>query len=123
MKCSRSLLALGFLLAFAAVACDRLEDPATLIEGGNALSSSEAARSRVDELETRTFTDTVGFLRKCSEFVSSLIIGSWDSDTGSWLLTFSATYEPGTRVFRFYEADSTFVHVAGPPLDEACGVE
>ena len=123
MKCSRSLLALVFLVAFAVVACDRLEDPATLIEGGNALSSSEAARSMVDELGTRTFTDTTGFTHACSEFVSSMIMASWESKSQSWLMTFTGTYEPGTRVFRFYEVDLTFAHVAGPPLDEACGVE
>ena len=123
MKRIRSVLVVVFLVALAAVACDRLEDPATLLEGGNAFSSSEAARAMVDELEGRTFTDTTGFTHACSEFVSSMIFGSWESDSESWLLTFTATSQPGTRIFRFYEADSTFDQVAGPPVAGACLAE
>ena len=120
MKRSRLALILMLLVASAVAACDQLEDPATLLDGGNVLSSSEAARTIVDELEGRTFVNDTGFTHACDEFVSSLVFGSWEAESASWMLTFTATSQPGTRIFRFYEVDSTFDQVAGPPVAEAC---
>ena len=123
MRRGRSVLVFMLLVALAVAACDRLEDPATLLDGGNALSSSEAAKTVVEELQRRVFIDKAGFTHTCSEFVSSMVFGSWESDSESWLLTFTATSQPGTRIFRFYEVDSTFDQVAGPPLADACLAE
>lgn len=120
MKRSHFVLALVSVLALTAFACDRLQDPATLLDGGNALTSSEAAKSMVGVLEPRTFRDENGFTHGCGEYATSLIMGSWESDTESWLLTFASTYQPGTRIFRFYEVDSAFDQIMGPPLDEEC---
>ena len=104
------------------VSCDRLNDPDTLMDSGNSFSSSSAASALQGALASRTFTDITGFPHACSEYVSILIPGSWESDSDSWLLTFNGTYEPGTRIFRFQEGKSTFGQVAGPPLHDACGV-
>lgn len=88
----------------------------------NTFSGGDAAAAMVEDLSNRTFTDEFGRAHECSEFVTTLVMSSWEPDTGSWLITFTGGYEPGTRVFRFYEAGSAFNHVAGPLLDAACGV-
>ncbi|MDA0799552.1 MAG: hypothetical protein O2884_12910 [Chloroflexi bacterium] len=89
----------------------------------NSFSEGDASTHLVDELAKRTFTDEFGRAHECSEFVTTLVMSSWEPDTESWMITFTGGYEPGTRIFRFYEADAGFERVAGPPLDAACGVE
>jgi hypothetical protein len=88
----------------------------------NSLSGGDAATEVKGELANRTFTDEFGRVHECSEYITTLVMSSWEPDTESWMITFSGGYESGTRIFRFFETGSAFEHVAGPPLPASCGV-
>lgn len=121
MKRGLVVLAIVSVVAFALASCGSSADD--IKRAANPFSGGDAATALTDELANRTFTDEFGRAHECSEFVTTLVMASWEPDTESWMITFTGGYEPGTRIFRFYEADAAFERVAGPPLDAACGVE
>ena len=124
MKRRFTVIAVVSVLAWAVAAC---AFSSTLkgepLGADNSISGGEAAADITATLASRTFTIEVGGVHACSEYVTSMLIASWEADSDSWLITFTGGYEPGTRIFRFHEADRAFEQVAGPPLAEACGVE
>jgi hypothetical protein len=122
---TKNLLALVIVsvLTLAAVSCDAAGEGVDEIKrAATSLSGGDAQEAMMAELKNRTFTDKAGGVHECSEYLASVILSSWESETESWLMTYTGGYERGTYVFRFYEADGSFEHVAGPPLPPECGV-
>jgi len=117
-----AILAPVMTLAVLVVACGSATNTDGSERAKNSLSGGDAAAAMVEELTARTFTDEYGFAHECSEFLDLLIMSSWEPDTESWVITYTGGFEPGTRVFRFYEAGMSFEHIAGPPLAAECGV-